>query len=218
MATVRPPPSPSVAPPAGRVDRRVQAFRARVLQTAEALFAERGIQATRIDDVCEAADVAKRTLCNHFPTKAHLVQALSREAVSRLVALVDHARETGGSTRERLALLFEALRHRAAEVGPVHRDSVGAFFGAAHGTSDAAEGEIRVSDAIRALIAAGGPAELPPGVSVDTFTEIVLGAIYSTTLEWIHRDDYDIEQRTQAVGTFLTGLLPGARHLDPETP
>lgn len=208
MSAARQPSRTPLVPPPNRVDRRVQAFRARVLGTAEALFAERGIEATRIDDVCEAADVAKRTLCNHFPTKAHLVQALSREAVSRLVALVEDAREKGGSTHERLEHLFEALRHRAAEVGPVHRESVGAFFGAAHGTSDAAEGEIRVSDAIRALISAGGPTELPPGASVDTFTEIVLGAIYSTTLEWIHRDDYDIEQRTQAVGAFLTGLLP----------
>ena len=63
--------------PANRVDRRVQAFRAHVLACAEALFAERGIEGTKIDDVCEAADVAKRTLCNHFPTKSHLVEALA---------------------------------------------------------------------------------------------------------------------------------------------
>ncbi|HIG68673.1 MAG TPA: TetR/AcrR family transcriptional regulator, partial [Myxococcales bacterium] len=66
-----------------RVDRRVHEFRARVLETAEALFAERGVEATKVDDICEAADVAKRTLCNHFPTKAHIVQSLSHEAVSR---------------------------------------------------------------------------------------------------------------------------------------
>ena len=86
--------------PTGRVDRRVHEFRARVLTTAEELFTERGIEATKIDDICEAADVAKRTLCNHFPTKAHIVQALSRDAVSRMVAMIDDAREAGGSTRD----------------------------------------------------------------------------------------------------------------------
>ena len=87
--------APADDPTPSRVDRRVQEFRARVLETAEALFAEQGVEATKVDDICEAADVAKRTLCNHFPTKAHIVGALSREAVSRLVALVDDARESG---------------------------------------------------------------------------------------------------------------------------
>lgn len=200
--------APDRRPASGRVDRRVQEFRGRVLATAEELFAERGIEATKIDDICEAADVAKRTLCNHFPTKAHIVQALSRDAVSRMVAMIDDARVAGRSSRERLRVLFDGFYDRSEEVGPVHRESVGAFFGAAHGTPDAAEGEIRVSDAIQALLAEGGPEQLPSGCSVETFAEIVLGSIYATTLEWIHREDYDVEARTSEVGRFLAGLLP----------
>ena len=191
-----------------RVDRRVQEFRARVLETAETLFAERGVEATKVDDICKAADVAKRTLCNHFPTKADIVQALSRETISRFVALVDDARESGASNRERLRLLFDGLVERATEMGPVHRESVGAFFQVAHGTSDASEGEVRLSTAVHALLAAGGPNDLPPGATAETFADLVLGAIYSTTLEWIHRDDYDLEKRTAEAGAFLVSLLP----------
>jgi AcrR family transcriptional regulator len=191
-----------------RVDRRVQEFRSRVLETAETLFAERGVEATKIDDICDAADVAKRTLCNHFPTKAHIVRDLSHEAVSRFVALVDDARENGRTNRERLALLFDRLVDRTHEFGPVHRESVGAFFQVAHGTSDATEGEVRLSAALFALLEAGGPEDLPPGASAETFAELVLGAIYSTTLEWIHRDDYDLEKRTAEIGAFLVSLLP----------
>ena len=196
------------ASPSGRVDRRVQEFRTGVLTTAEELFIERGIEATKIDDICEAADVAKRTLCNHFPTKAHIVQALSREGVSRLVALIDDARIAGRTTRERVELLFNGFFSGDVEIGPVHREFVGAFFGAAHGTPDAAEGEIRVSDAVQALLAEGGSSQLPPGATIVTFAEIVLGSIYATTLEWVHRDDYDVEARTSEVGRFLAGLLP----------
>jgi AcrR family transcriptional regulator len=190
------------------VDRRVQEFRSRVLETAETLFAERGVEATKIDDICEAADVAKRTLCNHFPTKAHIVQSLSREAVSRFVALVDDARENGRTNRERLRLLFDRLVDRTHEFKPVHREFVGAFFQVAHGTSDATEGEVRLSAALHALLEAGGPEDLPPGASAETFAELALGAIYSTTLEWIHRDDYDLEKRTAEIGAFLVSLLP----------
>ena len=192
----------------GRVDRRVQQFRARVLETAEALFAERGVEATKIDDSCEAADVAKRTLCNHFPTKADIVQALSREAVSRMVAMIDEARLAGNSTRERVSNLFDAMYGGDFEPSPIQRESVGAFFQVAHGTPDATESEIDVSDAIQRLLREGSPDELPPGCSVETYGEILLGAIYSTTLEWIHRDDYDVEARLKEVGRFLVSLLP----------
>jgi AcrR family transcriptional regulator len=186
----------------------VQQFRARVLETAEALFAERGVEATKIDDICEAADVAKRTLCNHFPTKADIVQALSRDAVSRFVAKIDDARTSGESTRERVTVLFETLFEGDFEGGPIQREAVGAFFDVAHGTQDASDGEIRVSDAIQRLLSEGGPDQLPPGCSVQTFAEILLGAIYSTTLEWIHRDDYDVRRRVAEVGRFLIDLLP----------
>lgn len=193
--------------PQGRVDRRVQQFRARVLETAEALFAEQGVEATKIDDICEAADVAKRTLCNHFPTKADIVQALSREAVSRMVATIDDARTRGGTTRERVSLFFDSMFGDDFDTGPIQREAVGAFFQVAHGTADATDSEIRVSDAVQALLREGDPSELPAGCSVETFAEILLGSIYSTTLEWIHRDDYDVEARTTEVGRFLVSLL-----------
>ena len=193
-----------------RVDRRVQEFRARVLKTAELLFIEQGVEATKIDQICEAADVAKRTLFNHFPTKADLVLALSRESVSRIVALVDEARRNGANNRERLRRLFDGLHDQTRDLGPVHPESVGAFFQVALGTSDGSEGEVRLSRAIRELIEAGGPEDLPANVSAETFAELVLGAIYSTTLEWVHRDDYDIERHTEQIGAFLITLLPDA--------
>lgn len=193
---------------ASRVDRRVGEFRARVLEAADALFASNGVEATKIDDICEAADVARRTLSNHFPTKAHIVQALSREAVSRLVALIDDARDEGRTNHERVGLLFDGLVSRSLETGPVHRESVGAYFHVAHGTSGATEDELRLSASIQALLEAGGEDDLPPNTSIATFAELILGAIYSTTLEWIHREDYDLEARTAALGEFLVGLLP----------
>jgi len=192
----------------GRVDRRVEDFRARVLETASELFQTRGVEATKVDDICAAADVAKRTLCNHFPTKAHIVQALSREAASRTVAIIDGARMAGGSTRERLSLLFAGLREGWVERGPMHREFVGAYFHAAHGTQDAAEGEIRLSDAILALLTEAEASALPERCAPETFAEIVLGSIYSITLEWIHRDDYDLDAHLASASEFLVGLLP----------
>ena len=59
-------------PVIGRPRRPPQEFRTRVLTTAEEPPSA-GSKRPR-STLCEAADVAKRTLCNHFPTKAHIVR------------------------------------------------------------------------------------------------------------------------------------------------
>ncbi len=91
---------------------------------------------------------------------------------------------------------------------------MGAFFDDAHGTPDAAGSEVRESKAVLQMLQEGGADELPAGCSAETFAEVILGAIYSTTLEWIHRDDYDVETRTAEVGRFIVSLLPEPAALD----
>jgi AcrR family transcriptional regulator len=49
--------------------------RARILQAARVLFAERGINATGVAELAAAAQVSKRTLYQHFPSKDDVVVA-----------------------------------------------------------------------------------------------------------------------------------------------
>lgn len=79
--------SPPGAPRASTVDpsprprdedrrsRKKQQTRDRLVAAADALFAERGYEATTTADVAEAADVAQRTLFRHFPSKEALLYA-----------------------------------------------------------------------------------------------------------------------------------------------
>jgi TetR/AcrR family transcriptional regulator, cholesterol catabolism regulator len=83
--------SQAPAPPA-RVARRRAATRDRIVATAARQFAESGPGAVRMDEVAEAADVARGTLYSHFPTKDALlcaiVEPVLRLAVRRATALV----------------------------------------------------------------------------------------------------------------------------------
>jgi AcrR family transcriptional regulator len=50
-------------------DRKTKETRARIAKTALMLFASKGYAATSFDDIARAADVGRRTIFDHFPTK-----------------------------------------------------------------------------------------------------------------------------------------------------
>jgi TetR/AcrR family transcriptional regulator, cholesterol catabolism regulator len=70
----------------GRRERKREAIHQRLLDISEKLFRERGLTRTTVDDIAEAADVARQTFFNHFPYK----EALALELVSQEVQEVAH--------------------------------------------------------------------------------------------------------------------------------
>lgn len=68
--------------PTSRITRRGggrRGARERILTAAARLFRERGINATGVSELAAAAEVSKRTLYHHFPSKDDLVLAYLRE-------------------------------------------------------------------------------------------------------------------------------------------
>jgi AcrR family transcriptional regulator len=63
----------------GRRERKKAATRARIIEEATALFRERGYQATTIEDITEAADVAPRTFYSYFDAKVDVALAQFEE-------------------------------------------------------------------------------------------------------------------------------------------
>lgn len=57
----------------GLRERKKERTRSQIRETAMRLFAERGYEATTVQQIAEAADVSLSTLFRYFPTKAQLV-------------------------------------------------------------------------------------------------------------------------------------------------
>jgi AcrR family transcriptional regulator len=70
--------SPTSATRPGRRERRRHETHERIFRCALRLFAQRGYLETTVEDITEAADVAKGTFFNYFPTKEHLLVAYSQ--------------------------------------------------------------------------------------------------------------------------------------------
>jgi AcrR family transcriptional regulator len=106
--------------------------RDRILDTAEALFAERGFAGTAVRDIAAAVDLTAASLYNHFAGKEALYAAVLERG---LRPLIDVLEDLEGHERERSALdatLGRAMAHLA------HRPNVArllyheALTGAAH--------------------------------------------------------------------------------------
>jgi AcrR family transcriptional regulator len=83
--------------------------RERLIDAAATLFHEKGIQATGVDAIIEAAGVAKATFYRHFPSKDDLVVAWLRDPRARWFDRVRaRAQESGAGPRDEILLFFEA--------------------------------------------------------------------------------------------------------------
>ena len=101
-----PEPQPSIA-----TKRERRPARERLLETAYAMFAARGVRDVGVDEVIERADVAKATLYRHFPSKDDLVVAFLEEREQRWTLDWVEAEARGrGSEPEQQLLRLRSLR------------------------------------------------------------------------------------------------------------
>jgi AcrR family transcriptional regulator len=171
--------------------------RARILEVAEAVFAERGAAAAT-EEVARRAGVAIGTVFRHFPTKHDLLAAVVKDVLDRLVAevraMADDPDPAAGLAAAfarvvELAAAHKAVFDRLAETGVVVdvggalrplRPSVEALLDGAR-RAGAVRDDVR-ADEVMALLAATGQGALTGG--------------------W----DRELQRRTLAV--VLAGLRP----------
>ena len=94
--------------------------RVRLLETAKAVFAEKGSSAS-LDEIARTAGVGAGTLYRHFPTRDALVAAVYRNETEHLVAAADRLAKTHSpvpALREWLLLFVDyiAAKHGMSEV------------------------------------------------------------------------------------------------------
>jgi len=204
--------SPSEAPAElGRRERRKLELRGRILEAAVALFDAQGVEATKVAEICERADIAHKTFFNYFPSKQQLLREIAHEAVLEMLARIEAVTKQPVSTRERLALYFGEIAEHASEAGPMARDLLNMIIrvGNEEGPLEAR----RIHDAFEGLVRAGieaGDVDTTHGLA--TLTEMVMGAYYALMLSWAHMEGYPLHRQAKAAAAFLADALCKAPH------
>jgi AcrR family transcriptional regulator len=89
------------APPSRRA-RKKERTRREIYQAAMTLFADRGFDQVTVEQICDAADVARGTFFLHFPTKAALLFEFNRAMTADFAASLAEPRESATRELERL--------------------------------------------------------------------------------------------------------------------
>jgi len=76
-------------PSASRATRRRARTRAALIEAAREIFAERGVEGATIQEITDAADVAKGSFYNHFDSRADLQRAVAEAVLEELGAALD---------------------------------------------------------------------------------------------------------------------------------
>jgi AcrR family transcriptional regulator len=92
-----------------RRSRRRTETREKLFRAAMALFAQRGLAATTIEDITELADVGKGTFFNYFRTKEHVLNALGEIQLGNLAAALEDAQGGEDPISDVLQRLARAL-------------------------------------------------------------------------------------------------------------
>lgn len=91
---------------ARRQQRQDEGGRARLIRAARRLFTREGAAHVGINEVTDAAGVARMTLYNNFPSKEKLTVAVYEEMAERALSRLDALIGEGGDERQRVARLF----------------------------------------------------------------------------------------------------------------
>ena len=109
---------------------------------------------------------------------------------------------------EKLRAFFEQIATRTEDAGPMHRELLTELIHLAHEAGTERDQARRLHQAFRALVRDGRTAgDVSPAHSLETQTDIVVGAFYALMFTWANLDDYALRRQALAAARFLGDAL-----------
>jgi AcrR family transcriptional regulator len=164
----------------GRSERRDAAEnRARIMDAARQLFAERGAAEVNMADVAVAAGVGKGTLYRRFPSKGELAFALLDDELRRFqhetLMGLQQMTEVGETRLAQLAWFLESLAVFTDHHMPLLREMQGIDLGRTHRIEMPHFWQYLTVRGL--LLAAAGAGELPPELEVEFVAHALLAPL-----------------------------------------
>jgi AcrR family transcriptional regulator len=208
--------SRATSEPTSRRERRVREVHDRIVNAAMERFTAHGVEAVKIDEICEAADIAQKTFFNHFPTKQHLLREIAECFLEALQGILYAARSEGGTTAQQLERFFSLVATEVERGGPMHRTFVMEVIRLVHDTPPNVEQSRRLHDAFGALLRDGvRRGDTTTAYPMPVLSEVVVGTFITLMLNWLGIEGYPFRTRATAMARFLADALRARKGLAP---
>lgn len=195
---------------ANRFERRRLRSRTSLLDAAIELFQEKGLRETRLEEICERADIAPRTFFNHFETREHLYQAIAGQRVEQLVERLDALRTDPRPLARRLTELFAAIgAHLAAR--PLYRELVGEMLHLRDYGGEAGRSRLLRQAALRFVRDGVKRGEITRRHRPEVLADLLLGALTIAISNWSADAAYDLERGLAEAARALLDLFASGR-------
>jgi AcrR family transcriptional regulator len=172
------------------------------------LFREQGFDETRVEDITQAAGVAKGTFFNYFPTKEDVLLYIGERQMSRLGAALSNG--SGAKlSQERssvaaLKFLMRALADSLEEDRDLVKLAVNKAMKIAH-LAPSSGGRFSFSGLVAILISRGQRSgEIHPDVDPELVAQMLEGLYFQQLVVWCQEDfSFDLGERLEQVVDVL---------------
>lgn len=185
----------------------------RLYLAAVDLFRQQGFDETRVEEITQAAGVAKGTFFNYFPAKEDVLLYIGERHISRLGATL----VTGGSERselERSAVaslksLMHTLAHSLEDDKDLVRLAVERVMKITYLAPDPADSRFSLQSLMAILIGQGQRSgEIHPDLDPAPVAQILEGLYYQQLVLWCRQNfAFDLGERLdQVIDLLLVGI------------
>jgi len=194
--------------PEGRRERKKRELRERIYETARQLFLTNGFEATTVEQIAEAADIAQATFFNHFQSKGALLSEMTREVFDHLQGLVDAQLARPVSAQERIIGFAENVAGEIAQAHGLAREVTLELVRNTTRPGEAAPYLQRVQDPFMQIIQEGQKAgDVRTDLDADFLVELVLGAYNVAMTGWMNDSNYPLDKRLRQSAVFIAEAI-----------
>jgi AcrR family transcriptional regulator len=192
-----------------RRERKKQETRQRLLECAWRLFQEKGIDQATVEDITEAADVAKGTFFNYFATKEAIVSEIALWRIELLGNRVLGAADVPESAVDRIKLVMQAMSDEFSPERELTQHIFLARIGAPVHHKSARESVHRIGSLIHELVVQGqARGEIRDDVEPGLVARLLMTGLYYHFSRWRHAGGEYPEgaKLIQSVDVLMSGL------------
>ena len=184
----------TIEAPLGRREKRKQEIRTRIEEAAYQLFKSNGLEDTSIEQICERADVARRTFYAHYANKHALLGGLG---ISRLYdragAMTEELMAHHHTTKDRLSAMIDYVERNFSTYEDIDRELIRAGPIAMIGSGEHQRIGTSALESFEGLFRAGQEmGDTTEEFSADMLASMVVGTFNLITSRWAMDEDYPV--------------------------